>query len=360
MRHGPITLMDQRADAVGAVRSPLCTDEAVPREMYQHDHRRASPAARVRRHGRNVTCVHGLRARVRYQRIAELPLDHIPSAEFPRVTRAREKVLLGPAPAPAKPPPRLQPPAGLPPYLTSLYEVPLLTREQEGHLFRKMNYLKYRASQCVAWLDPERPDDRLLDRIEDLYQQSVGVKNEIIRANLRLVVAIAKRYAYRGEPLFDVISDGNVALIRAVEKFDYARGFKFSTYATWAIIRTFAQTISLAHRRHTRFLTGAEGVLQTTPDERINQQAEEADQTQRRAQIARIMAHLDDREQQIIRFRYGLGNSCEPMTLKEVGNGIGVTKERIRQLQTRALANLRQAAEAEGLDVPEDRLDPPE
>ena len=111
------------------------------------------------------------------------------------MTAAREKTLLGPAPAPAKPPKRVRPPAGLPPYLASLYEVPLLTREQEVHLFRKMNYLKYKASKLVAQLDPEHPDNRLLDRIEKLYEQSVAVKNEIIRANLRLVVAIAKRYA---------------------------------------------------------------------------------------------------------------------------------------------------------------------
>jgi hypothetical protein len=92
----------------------------------------------------------------------ELPLNHIPNEEFMRVTAAREKAVRLPAPATAKPPERVPPPTGLPPYLASLYEVPLLTREQEAHLFRKMNYLKYKASQLVARLDPEHPDHRLL------------------------------------------------------------------------------------------------------------------------------------------------------------------------------------------------------
>ena len=335
---------------------PPHVGEDVGREMYQRYRRGESPAALARRYGLNVTRVRRLLARIRYQRIEELPLDHIANEEFKRMTAAREKAILGPVPAPAKPTKRVQPGAGLPPYLASLYEVPLLTREQEVHLFRKMNYLKYKASNLVSRLDPKHPDNPLLDRIEKLYEQSLGVKNEIIRANLRLVVAFAKRCARSPQPLFEMISDGNISMIRAVEKFNYARGFKFSTYATWAIIRNFAGTVPKENRYRTRFRTGGEELLQTIGDERTNQQAEEAAHAQRQDQIARMMEHLDDREKQIIRYRYGLGPGREPMTLKEVGNAMGVTKERIRQLQTRAIAKLRKTVEVEGVDVPEDAL----
>lgn len=282
-----------------------------------------------------------------------LPLDYIPNEEFMRVTAAREKAILMPAPAPVKLPKRVPPPAGLPPYLASLYEVPLLTREQEVHLFRKMNYLKYKASKLVARLDPEQPDHRLQDRIETLFQQSVAVKNEILRANLRLVVAITKRYLRSTLPLFELVSDGNLSLIRAVEKFDYGRGFKFSTYATWAIIKNFARTIATEQCYQTRFRTGGEEVLQTTRDERSNQQVEEAAQSQRKVEIARYLQRLYNREKQIVRYRYGLDPGREPMTLKEVGSALGVTKERIRQLQTRAIAKLRKAAEERG-HMPDD------
>jgi RNA polymerase primary sigma factor/RNA polymerase sigma factor len=233
--------------------------------------------------------------------------------------------------------------------------VPLLTREQELHLFRKMNYLKFKASKLVARLDPERPDNRLLDQIERLYQQSIEVKNEIIRANLRLVVAMTKRYARSREPLFELVSDGNISLMRAVEKFDYPRGSRFSTYATWAIIKNFTQTISREHRDHARFRNAAEEVFQTAPDQRTNQQAEEAAQIQREGEIAQLLEQLDERERQIIRYRYGLDAGREPMTLKDVGSAMGVTKERIRQLAARAIAKLRRAAVEQGLDEPEDR-----
>jgi RNA polymerase primary sigma factor len=349
MRNEPITLMDRQAAALGEARFSWHTNEASPRTRCQTNHRAASPEAPARRRRRDVASDRRLFARVRCQRIRELPLDYVPNAEFQRVTRPQERTLLGPAPAPAKPLPRVQPPAGLPPYLTSLYALPLLTREQELHLFRKMNYLKYKASKFIARLDPERPDNRLLDRIEDLHRQSVDVKNELILANLRLVVAFAKRHARRTEPLFELISDGNIALIRAVEKFDYARGFRFSTYASWAIIRTFLQTIPTEDRYRSRFRTGTEEVFQTTCDERIDPQSAEAAQAQRQEQVARLLTHLDDREQQIIRDRYGLGLGREPKRLREVGRAMGVTKERVRQLQVRALAKLSQAAVEEGL-----------
>jgi RNA polymerase primary sigma factor/RNA polymerase sigma factor len=206
-----------------------------------------------------------------------------------------------------------------------------------------MNYLKYKASKVVARLDPERPDNRLLEQIEQLYQQSVEVKNEIIRANLRLVVAMTKRYARGREPLFELVSDGNISLMRAVEKFDYARGYRFSTYAVWAIIKNLTQTFSRELRDHARFRNAGDEVFQSVPDQRTNQQAEEEGQIRREGDIAQLLEQLDDRERRIIRDRYGLDSGREPMTLKEVGSLMGVSKERIRQLATRALAKLRRA-----------------
>jgi len=293
-------------------------------------------------------------ARVRYQRIKAAPLEPVPNDEFFWATAAQDTFFLGPAPAPAKPPARVHPSAGLPSYLIHLYETPLLTREQEFHLFRKMNYLKFKASKLVALLDPERPDPRLLDQIEQFCQQSVEVRNEIIRANLRLVVAMTKRYARSNQPLFELVSDGNVSLMRAVEKFDYARGIRFSTYATCAIIRNFAQAIACEFRDRARFRNAGDVLFQSVPDWRIHPQTEEAAQRQREVEIARLLEELDDRERQIIRWHYGLNFGCQPMTLKDLGSELGISKERIRQLEARAIAKLRQAAMEQGLDEPED------
>ena len=170
--------------------------------------------------------------------------------------------------------PRL--PSGLPAYMASLYEVPLLTREQEAHLFRKMNYLKYQASKLRETLDVDRPKRRLMDRIENLYEESVATKNQIISANLRLVVSIAKRYIGPAEDFFELVSDGNMSLIRAVEKFDVSRGNRFSTYATWAIMKNFARSIPAVLRHRDRFSTSHAEVFGATVDLRADPYEQES------------------------------------------------------------------------------------
>src|SRR5262249_42188469 len=155
-----------------------------------------------------------------------------------------EAVILAPLPeSPAGKPRKARAPEGLPPYLSSLYDVSLLSREQEAHLFRKMNYLKFRANQLREAIDPARAKAAHRDRIERLQEEALAAKNQIIRANLRLVVSIAKKYLAPSNNFFELISDGNMSLIRAVEKFDYARGNKFSTYASWAIMRNYIRSI---------------------------------------------------------------------------------------------------------------------
>ena len=179
--------------------------------------------------------------------------------------------------------PRL--PSGLPAYVASLYEVPLLTREQEAHLFRKMNYLKYEASKLRDTLDVDRPKRRLMDRIENLYEESVATKNQIISANLRLVVSIAKRYVGPAVDFFELVSDGNLSLIRAVEKFDVSRGNRFSTYATWAIVKNFARSIPAVLRHRDRFGTSHAEMFSTTED-RVPTRTSRSRTVQRESQVA--------------------------------------------------------------------------
>lgn len=140
-------------------------------------------------------------------------------------------------------PRRIRPPRDLPPYLQELYRQPLLTPVQERSLFRKYNYLKYKADSLRKAIDPLTVTDERLDTIEGLIKRAEEAKNDILRANLRLVVSIARRHVGRAACFFETVSDGNLSLMRAVEKFDYARGFKFSTYASWAIMRNYARTV---------------------------------------------------------------------------------------------------------------------
>lgn len=319
--------------------------DAQKTRIYQAFKRGASVDKLIKQYGRTKTTIYRVINEIRAARIVELPLDFIPNPRFGR--KGADNAILGPMPDSETPTKKARRPAGLPPYLASLYEMPLLTREQEAHLFRKYNYLKYKAGKLRSELDATQPKSSLMDEIERLYQEAVATKNEIARANLRLVVSIAKRHVTPDQNFFELVSDGNMSLLRAIEKFDYARGNKFSTYASWAIMKNFARTIPGEFKHRDRFRTSQEELFAATQEHRGNPLVEESAQTQREAQIERIMRRLDDREQKIIKGRFGLDRGHEPQTLKEVGASLGVTKERIRQLEARALNKLRQAAQEE-------------
>ena len=274
-----------------------------------------------------------------------LPLDNIPNALFDR--RTAEEVVNQPFPGLDEPAKRTRRPTGLPAYLASLYEVPLLNREQEVWLFRKFNYLKHKAKALRDQLDAEKPSTRLMDQIDSIYEEIVALKNRLVRSNLRLVVSIAKRRVSPGDSFFDLVSDGNMSLIRAVEKFDYARGNKFSTYASWAIMKNYARSIPDEHKHRDRFRAADMELLQSAADRRSDELQERMAASDRLAQVGKFLNRLDSREQTIIVRRYGLDHQHEPQTLKEVGSALGVTKERVRQIEAKALEKLREAALAE-------------
>ncbi|HVT28181.1 MAG TPA: sigma-70 family RNA polymerase sigma factor [Lacipirellulaceae bacterium] len=313
--------------------------------IYQAFKRGASVEKLIKQFGRTKTTIYRVINEVRAARIMEMPLDFIPNPRFSR--KGADKAILGPMPEIETPTKKARRPSGLPPYLASLYEMPLLTREQEAHLFRKYNYLKYKAAKLRSQLDTAQPKSSLMDEIQSLHHQAVATKNEIARANLRLVVSIAKRHVTPDQNFFELVSDGNMSLLRAIEKFDFARGNKFSTYASWAIMKNFARTIPSEFKHRDRFRTSQDELFAATQEHRGNPLAEEGAQHQREAQIERILRRLDEREQKIISSRFGLDHAQEPQTLKEVGASLGVTKERIRQIEARALSKLRQAAQEE-------------
>jgi len=166
--------------------------EEEKRSIYQQHHRGCSVPALCKRFGRTRSSILRILNEMRAGRIMELPLDYIYNEDFE--VAAKEEEIVGPLPEAETPPRKLRVPSGLPPYLAALYDVSLLTREQEYHLFRKMNYLKHKASALRDTLSRRSATAEVMDQIELLYEQAVRVKNQIVQANLRLVVSIAKRH----------------------------------------------------------------------------------------------------------------------------------------------------------------------
>jgi RNA polymerase sigma factor (sigma-70 family) len=326
-------------------------DEAAKAQVYKLFRRGVSVEVLASQFDRTRSSVYRIINEMRARRILEVKLEFMPHPSFDDAAAAAE--ILGPMPEPAdgRPPRRTKAPKGLPPYLASLYEVPLLAREQELHLFRQMNYLKAQAHRIREQLDPSRARTSDLEEIERLQEQALAVKNQIIRANLRLVVSIAKRHVGPSNNFFELVSDGNMSLIRAVEKFDFSRGNKFSTYASWAIMKNFARTIPEENYRRDRFVTGHEEMFEAAADNRTDEHEYESALKRMQEAVKNMLGRLDERERRIIISRYGLGGAAE-LTLEQLGRELGITKERVRQIESRAQEKLRRFASEEKLDLP--------
>jgi RNA polymerase sigma factor (sigma-70 family) len=318
--------------------------------LFRAFRRGVSVFALAKRYCRTRSSVYRILNEMRVEHLLREPSDCIFNAEFD--SPKADQVILGPEPV--QPTTRIpKPPPGLPIYLRSLYHTPLLTREQEAYLFRQYNYLKYKAGKLKEKLQKARsPKSRDIDDVERLLAQANEVKNRLVKSNLRLVVNIAKRHIGNVSNFFELISDGNISLMRAVEKFDYSRGFKFSTYASWAIIKNYARTIPEENYRMDRFMTGKEELLQSSEDKHTGEEENgpELDAAVRES-IEEVLHQLSPREREVVERRFGLGGGPGPQTLEDVGRHLGVTKERVRQIESKALDKLRHMIDKETLEI---------
>jgi len=290
-------------------------------------------------------------------------------------------------------------------YLNGIGKTPLLSAEEEVELAKTVEVGLY-ARHLLN--DPEYKPTRAMKRdLKELAREGDKARNHMLEANLRLVVSLAKRYSGRGMPLLDLIQEGNLGLIRAMEKFDYAKGFKFSTYATWwirqAITRGMAdqsRTIRLPvhlveqvnklsrikremYQQFGREVTNEELAEESGIDENkiemlfrqsrdpvsldmpvgadeeapLGDFIEDSEATDaeeavvvslRHSDIRAVIDTLEGREQDVIRMRYGLDDGV-PRTLDQIGRRYGLSRERVRQIEREVMAKLREGSRAEKL-----------
>ncbi len=287
-------------------------------------------------------------------------------------------------------------------YLREIGQVSLLNAEQEVSLARRIEsgmHAEERMAELVVSGEIDEVDPVEKARLRRSLRDGQAAKDELTQANLRLVVSIAKRYTGRGLPMLDLVQEGNLGLMRAVEKFDYTKGFKFSTYATWwirqAITRAIAdqsrtiripvhmvESMNKVHRLQRQMAQelerdptvdelaekaelptekireilrlGQDPLSLDSPvgdeddsflgdfieDQQVAMPADVATAHSLSEQITESLSELSDREKEVVRMRFGLDGD-QPHTLEEVGQRFGVTRERIRQIESKTLAKLR-------------------
>ncbi|HEX2971363.1 MAG TPA: sigma-70 family RNA polymerase sigma factor, partial [Tepidisphaeraceae bacterium] len=270
-------------------------------------------------------------ARLRARRITFIddPLYHQPDAEALVDDLASQRPLEPSVPS-------CLPPRDLPPYLQELYRTPLLSPARERALFLAYNFWKARFAQQRAHLRPETARYTDLRRARDLASRAQAIRNEIVTANLRLVISVARKHLRSRVPLMDLVSEGNVALLRAVETFDTHRGHRFSTYATFALMRCFARQIPRMLQR--RAVSGADPHLLEVADPRSRR---DFDLLEARERLAAVWRRLTPREQEIVSGSFGLHASPMPATHGELGSRLGISRQRVQQIEQTALRKLR-------------------
>ena len=231
---------------------------------------------------------------------------------------------------------------GLPAHLRRMCETPLLSQQQEHDLFFRMNYCKYHAAAIQATLSPSRPARTKVDEAEQYLERADRLRNYLLKANTRLVMSIARKFADVRNSFDDLLSFGITSLVRAVEKFDCDRGYRFSTYATCAVRRDLNRAVMNRRRDSQRFAATPGDVLETVAEEEQEHPGRAVERWRSLNQLlSGMMDILDDRERQIIRARFGFDDDVEKTSFSYLGKRMGISKERVRQLANRAIDKLR-------------------
>lgn len=237
-------------------------------------------------------------------------------------------------------------PKDLPAYFQSLYRTPLLTPGREKALFLKFHYHKFQFVTARRELDPNYARARDVQILERHLKLATATKNSIVAANLRLVVSIARRHIRPGVNLMELISDGNITLMRAVESFDFHKGNKFSTYATLALMKGYARSVPMMLAAKRKAGAGEE-FLTSVADRHVN-----PNQIATHDELRDLLARLDPSERAVLLANYGVDRTSTSLrgievSTNDVETAQSLSRPRLRQIEQRAMEKLRGLINAE-------------
>lgn len=232
----------------------------------------------------------------------------------------------------------------LPSHLARLCEARLLTSEEERLVFLRMNFLRFKAFELRAGLNADAPCAWTIRRIQALLAGADWYRDRMVKSNMRLVISIVKKFVNKQNGFDDLLSDGIVALLRAVDKFDVGLGFRFSTYATQVVRRNTYRRVMEKQKERQRVAISLHDSGVDISDEHRSSGMSEQRWHDLRSRLGRMLDLLDRREKLIVRARFSLGGHRRVQTLQRLADKLGVSKERVRQLEKRALDKLRDLA----------------
>jgi RNA polymerase primary sigma factor len=207
-----------------------------------------------------------------------------------------------------------------------------------------MNYLKFRVNVLRSQLDPDAADGELVESAEEYLRAAHAIRDRIVRANMRLVLSIVKKFATPQYSFDELLSDGIETLIYAVDKFDFDRGFRFSTYAYRSIARSAYRQVVTRQKEVGRFEGAIEEIAAAHSENCERHLVNETSWNELCRTLDGMLSRLDRRERYIVRRRYAIGTSGSAETFQSMANKLGVSKERVRQLEKRAVDKLRTMA----------------
>jgi RNA polymerase sigma factor (sigma-70 family) len=229
-----------------------------------------------------------------------------------------------------------------------------LSGKEEAAMFLRYNYARYRLGRLLA--KHAGAADRAQRREIDLWhRRMMDCKETLARANMALVVAMAKRTRIPNVEFSELVSEGNMAMLRSIEKFDVSRGFKFSTYACRSILKSFNRLATKTGRYRRLFPTEFDPELEKSDGDVHRHEVEQRDSVEEVREMLRSRrTGLSELERKVLVQRFAIGSSArQAMTLAEVGRTVGLTNERVRQIQNSALAKLRAVmSDGEGREEP--------
>ena len=225
-----------------------------------------------------------------------------------------------------------------------LDETSILTADSEARVFTQMNLAYYRASASRSELDIDNPSPASVDEVAEFLDEADALRNTLAVVFHKLTVSVAKGFVTARHALDELVSEGDAVLLRAITLFDPSRGFRFSTYGTHALRRRFARYIGSREHQHAVPVDFRDAP--PIPDRRRWTPAYERQTEARVEWLETAIYELDPRERYIVRCRFGWGREFEPRTLQDIAGELGVSRERVRQLEARAMRKLQALAEA--------------